>query len=198
MVLPDSKQSQERNTTIGDILALSSAALYGLYTVLLKKFVGDERKLAMRKFLGTIGVINSISLILPVFLLSHFKVEDLSPLSWKIALGLLVNGLFNMASDLLWAKAILLTSPLLASIALTVSVPLAVMADCILRGKRFGLEYLGGSALVLIGFFLVNYHDNATNAAEEEISTSIDATPREILTGSDSPDVADGFNDVGH
>ena len=56
---------------IGDALALGSAVLYGLYTVYMKKRVGDEARVDMLLFFGFVGAINML-LIWPFFIVLHF------------------------------------------------------------------------------------------------------------------------------
>lgn len=65
---------------------------------------------------GFIGLCNVVTLAPVVIALHLTKIEDLSLISWPIFGSLLLNGLISMLSDLLWARAVLLTSPLVASI----------------------------------------------------------------------------------
>ena len=46
----------------GDVLALLSAALYGIYTTRFKQRVGDESRVDMLLFLGSVGVLNAVCL----------------------------------------------------------------------------------------------------------------------------------------
>ena len=55
---------------IGDGFALCSAILYGVYTTLMKKKIGDESRINMFLFFGFVGVLNMITL-LPGFALIH-------------------------------------------------------------------------------------------------------------------------------
>jgi hypothetical protein len=56
-------------------------------------------------------------IMFPIVLILHFsKAESLSGLTFYIFLSLLLNGVISMISDTLWAKSVLLTSPLIASI----------------------------------------------------------------------------------
>ena len=56
---------------LGDGLALASAVLYGLYTTLLKKNIGDEKRVDMLLFLGFVGLANTI-LVWPGLVALHF------------------------------------------------------------------------------------------------------------------------------
>ena len=56
---------------IGDALALGSAVLYGLYTVYMKKKVGDEGQVDMLMFFGFVGAINML-ILWPCFFVLHY------------------------------------------------------------------------------------------------------------------------------
>ncbi|KAL8972730.1 MAG: hypothetical protein Q9183_000381 [Haloplaca sp. 2 TL-2023] len=55
---------------IGDALALSSAVLYGVYTTVMKKRIGDESRVNMPLFFGFVGLFNTI-ILLPGFPILH-------------------------------------------------------------------------------------------------------------------------------
>ncbi|KAL8987677.1 MAG: hypothetical protein Q9177_003138 [Variospora cf. flavescens] len=57
--------------SIGDALALLSAVLYGIYTTLMKKRIGDEARVDMALFFGLVGLFNIVTL-LPGFLVFHY------------------------------------------------------------------------------------------------------------------------------
>jgi hypothetical protein len=81
----------------------------------------------------------------------------------------------TVLSDLLWAYAIMFTSPLIVSLGIvrsrrsrfahasasgiSLSVPLAMMSDALLHHSTFSPLYLLGLGLVLVGFFIANVHD---------------------------------------
>lgn len=68
-----------------------------------------------------------------------------------------MNGFIGtVLSDYLWLWAVLLTSPLVATVGLSLTIPLAMLTDIVLKGKSFTWLYLLGSALVVGGFLLVN------------------------------------------
>ncbi|KAL8944723.1 MAG: hypothetical protein Q9216_000292 [Gyalolechia sp. 2 TL-2023] len=56
---------------IGDALALLSAIMYGIYTTMMKKKIGDEARVNMSLFFGFVGLFNAVTL-LPGFLIMHF------------------------------------------------------------------------------------------------------------------------------
>jgi solute carrier family 35 protein F5 len=60
-----------RQVALGDAMALLSAVLYGVYAVLMKKRIGDERRISMPVFFGLVGLFN-VLLLWPGFLILHF------------------------------------------------------------------------------------------------------------------------------
>ena len=62
-----------------------------------------------------------------------------------------------MVSDYLWARAIVLTSPVMATVGLSITIPLAFLADIVLNGyTAITVNSIVGSVLVMAGFVLVN------------------------------------------
>lgn len=60
-----------KEIAIGDVLAFTSAVMYGIYTTLMKKRIGDESRVDMPLFFGFVGLFNFITL-LPGFFILHF------------------------------------------------------------------------------------------------------------------------------
>ena len=60
-----------KQIAIGDILAFASAVMYGIYTTVMKKKIGDESRADMFMFFGFVGLFNIITL-LPGFFVLHF------------------------------------------------------------------------------------------------------------------------------
>lgn len=61
---------------IGDALAFISAVLYGLYSVFLKKRVGDETRVNLPLFFGFVGLINILLLWPGIVILHYTGVEE--------------------------------------------------------------------------------------------------------------------------
>lgn len=75
---------------LGDAMAFFSAIMYGLYTVVMKKRIGNEDRVNMPLFFGLVGLFNVI-LLWPGFLVLHFtgvETFELPPTSkiWAIVL----------------------------------------------------------------------------------------------------------------
>jgi solute carrier family 35 protein F5 len=63
---------------LGDAMAAFSAILYGVYTVVMKKQVGDESKVNMQLFFGLVGFFNLVMLWPGFFILHWTGVEQFS------------------------------------------------------------------------------------------------------------------------
>lgn len=172
--LGDSKSGSSKvasNPVLGDILSLVSAAMYAVYiTLIRKKLPDDDGKsghASMAQFLGYLGLFNML-IFLPIPLVLNFaNLEPFNTLTWK-QLGLIVGkGMFdNVLSDLLWAKAILLTSTTVATAGLTIQVPLAAIVDSLTGNAPPIMDYIGAAA-VMVGFAGINIPSDSCSAPEE-------------------------------
>lgn len=172
--LGDSKSGSGKvasNPVLGDILSLVSAAMYAVYiTLIRKKLPDDDGKsghASMAQFLGYLGLFNLL-IFLPIPLVLNFaNLEPFNTLTWK-QLGLIVGkGMFdNVLSDLLWAKAILLTSTTVATAGLTIQVPLAAIVDSLTGNAPPIMDYIGAAA-VMVGFAGINIPSDSCSVPDE-------------------------------
>ncbi|KAL2357455.1 hypothetical protein BJ546DRAFT_836026 [Cryomyces antarcticus] len=155
-----------RQIAVGDALAFSSAVLYGVYTVLMKKRIGDEARVDMPVFFGLVGLFNVV-LLWPGLLVLHWTgVEPFElPPTGKILTIVLVNSLSSLISDFCWAYAMLLTSPLVVTVGLSMTIPLSLVGQVVLNGQTASAAYWLGAGVVLCSFLFVN-HQSGTGEAE--------------------------------
>ena len=176
--LSDELQISTRTNTatpwIGDLLALFSAILYACYSVttalVLKKRDSIESP-PIQLVLGFVGLFNLVTLWPLIILLHVTKREDLSslsPLFWTLVLS---KGLFdNVLSGIMWAKAIKLSSPTLASVGLSLTIPLAVASDWALpygNGKPNSLLIIG-AVLTICGFILSAFSEHQNQERNDQ------------------------------
>ncbi|OQR87530.1 Drug/Metabolite Transporter (DMT) Superfamily [Achlya hypogyna] len=163
-VLNDSG-SATRDNVWGDALALFAAFMYGVYTTAIRRCIPDETRVSLGLFFGLLGVLNFVCLLPLVLLLHYSQLESLSALSGEI-LGLLtVKGLFdNVLSDYLWALAMLFTTPTVATIGLSLTVPFAIVSDFVFHSMSPTLVTVLASAFVVAGFVLINVSSEKTAA----------------------------------
>ncbi|RKP12868.1 hypothetical protein BJ684DRAFT_22939 [Piptocephalis cylindrospora] len=157
-------------TILGDLLALSGAFFYGAYATFLKRDLRDERRVDPQMFLGFVGLFNLV-LLWPIFFIFHYTgVETFElPSTSLVWIMLLANALVGtFLSDYLWLLAMLMTSPLVVTLGLSLTIPLALVGDMVRKGVVPGVGYWIGAILVLLGFFLVNSSTLGEETEEEE------------------------------
>ncbi|KAG8219904.1 ribosome biogenesis protein SLX9-domain-containing protein [Butyriboletus roseoflavus] len=127
---------------LGDILALFSALFYAMYLIFLKVQIKDESRIDMQLFFGYVGLLN-ILLCWPVGLLLHWlRVESLEfPDTKETVLAILSNMFITLLSDYIYVIAMLKTTPLVVTVGLSLTIPLAVVGDYFL-GKPATLQVL--------------------------------------------------------
>jgi len=146
----------DHGSLLGDALALLSAFMYGCYVTLIKYKIQDESSVNMFLFFALLGLINVVCLWPFLFILHYTHYEQFQWPPPNI-LGLLtLNGLISVASDYFWAQSILYTSPVVATVGLSMMMPVAMIADEVFRGEKHSVLYWSGSMFVMCGFILVN------------------------------------------
>lgn len=142
---------------IGDILAFVSAVIYGVYAVIMKARIGDERRVNMPLFFGFVGLWN-VLLLWPFFILLHLAgIERFElPPDNRVTSIILVNSASSLVSDFCWAYAMLLTSPLVVTVGLSLTIPLSLVGQMVLDGQYASGTYWVGAGVVLLSFVFVN------------------------------------------
>ena len=138
---------------LGNIATLVSAFLYGLYAAQLKLELPSEEEMPLPYLFGLFGAITLV-LFAPWIAIAHvLHLERFSPPAQGTLLALVLNALLgSVLANMLLARAMLLASPLVATVGLSLSIPLAMAADA-LRGRgAFGQAALLGTAAVWAGF----------------------------------------------
>jgi len=109
-------------------------------------------------FFGFLGIANAL-ILWPLFLLFHYTSwESFIIPKGRVLASLFINALLGtVLSNYLWLWSMLLTTPLLATIGLSLTIPLAMIADTILHHKSFTVLYIIGVLLVIVGFITVSF-----------------------------------------
>lgn len=159
-----------RELAVGDALALLSAVLYGLYTVMLKQTTvsATPLELNMPLFFGLVGAWN-IVLLVPLFPILHwtgiesFQLPPTSRVWWILVL----NSVSALASDIAWAYAMVLTSPLVVTVGLSLTIPLSLVGEMLIQGRYEGWLYWLGAAVVVGSFVFVDREEREDEVVEE-------------------------------
>lgn len=159
-----SKPVSNSNLSIlfGNSLALAGALIYGIYTILLKlstmiKNSSLERNLNTHLFFALVGL-SCLLFLWPIIILLHFTGAEIFalPNTRHILVLLLINILITFISDFCWCKAVILTSPLTVTVGLSLTIPLAMVGDWVIKGFKVNWIYVTGAAIVTIGFLIIN------------------------------------------
>ncbi|KAJ6243302.1 solute carrier family 35 member f5 [Anaeramoeba flamelloides] len=149
--------TEGKSTIYGDIITLVSSACYGFYPVTIFKLLTDTSKFKPPMFLSIMGLV-SLFYYWPLFFI--FQWTGLETFVWpslKICGMLFINALIgSFLSDYIWTFSVFLTSPLVATLGLNLTIPLAMIAQRVIEKTHYKTLYIIGAVSVIIGFFIVN------------------------------------------
>lgn len=154
------QQSSMSITLTGDSFALIGALVYGCYTTLFKHKEKLVSRYDMNLVFGLIGLCTLTTMWPTYFLyqkyINPFETLDFPPSS-TILMLILFNCSLSFISNYCWAKSvILLSSPLVVTMGLTMTIPLAMLGDMIFNHKPFSLHYLFGAFYIIQGFIIID------------------------------------------
>lgn len=192
------------NAPLGDALSLLSAFCYALYVTLLKLRIQSEDRVSMPLFFGFVGAFN-IALLWPMGFVLHFSgIEPFEfPRDRATWIGVAINMSITFVSDFAYLLSMLKTAPLVATVGLSLTIPLAVAIDLVKGTHSGGMAANIGSLAVLLSFVAIGWDDN--QAAEEDPLVSVGghtadtgvARGRRQSRGQDDREDAEG-NDSGY
>ncbi|RYP24461.1 hypothetical protein DL765_000481 [Monosporascus sp. GIB2] len=162
----------QQQIAIGDAMALISAVVYGLYVVVMKQRVGNEDRVNMPLFFGLVGIFN-IVFLWPLFFILHWTgIEPFEmPPTGKVWFIIMVNSISSFISDMSWAYAMLLTTPLVVTVGLSLTIPLSLIGEMIQYEQYSSFVYWIGAFIVLLSFIFINHESH------EEDETNLDSDP---------------------
>ncbi|OBA23907.1 hypothetical protein METBIDRAFT_30275 [Metschnikowia bicuspidata var. bicuspidata NRRL YB-4993] len=208
---------KSKSSVYGNFLALLGAFFYALYLIRMKTKCGTGQKTTNeRELFGWVGVF-SLLFGIPLLIFSDFfGVEKFEiPSTYSILVMISINAIFSVVSDYVTILAMLLTSPLVTSLALTSSIPITIFLDLLIldisqdtspSSASRTLMYGFGVLCILVSVILININITSENELiEEVIEETLEAAIQddEILSPILSPYLASSSaqamfgNDVG-
>ncbi|RDL39736.1 Multidrug resistance efflux transporter EmrE [Venustampulla echinocandica] len=155
---PHKSQSE---IAIGDAMAFGSAIMYGIYAIVMKKRIGNEDRVNMPLFFGLVGLFNVIFLWPAFFLLHYTGIETFElPPTGKIWTIVLLNSASSFLSDYSWAYAMLLTTPLVVTVGLSMTIPLSLIGQMVLSKQYSSALYWVGASIVVLSFLFINHESH--------------------------------------
>ena len=76
-----------------------------------------------------------------------------------------INSVTSLVSDLCWAYSMLLTSPLVVTVGLSLTIPLSLIGQMIEYSQTSSISYWIGACIVLLSFVFVNHESSQDEAA---------------------------------
>ncbi|KAI1326836.1 hypothetical protein F5Y16DRAFT_218879 [Xylariaceae sp. FL0255] len=154
----DFPHKSQGQIAVGDAMAFFSAVIYGLYVVVMKIRVGNESRVNMPLFFGLVGMFN-IVLLWPLFPILHYTgIEPFEPPpTGKIWAIIILNSLSSFLSDISWAYALLLTTPLVVTVGLSLTIPLSLIGEMIQYNQYSSFVYWIGALVVVFSFLFINH-----------------------------------------
>ncbi|KAB7505358.1 Solute carrier family 35 member F5, partial [Armadillidium nasatum] len=149
---------------VGVMWSFVGALFYAFYMVFLKRQVPSEEKMDLPMFFGFVGLFNAIILWPGFFILNATGLEVFQVPTKQQLLYIILNGLVGtVLSELLWLWGCFLTSSLMATLSLTLTIPMTMLCDIFLKGVVYSWHFYVGSIPVLFAFiavtFLTHYED---------------------------------------
>ena len=148
--------SLEKDLPLGAVWTLAGALFYSSYIVFLRRKIDHEDKLDVPMFFGFVGLF-SFLLLWPLFFLLHFTQYELFQLPNRVQLiALLVNGIVGtVMSELLWMFGCFYSSSLIATLSISLTIPLTTFADVLVKKVSYDKLFYIGSIPMFVSFFLV-------------------------------------------
>jgi len=141
---------------LGSLWTLSGSIFYSSYIVFLRRKIDHEDKLDVPMFFGFVGLF-SFLFLWPLFFVLHFTNHEHFDLPDKQQMiALLINGIVGtVLSELLWLFGCFYTSSLIATLSISLTIPLTTFADVLIKNVEYDQLFYVGSIPMFVSFFIV-------------------------------------------
>lgn len=155
LIIARSDNDQEQSRGMGDMCVLLSALSYGTFDVYLRYNFPENTDL--RGIMVIMGAIVSVVMV-PVIYISDLigfeifhapNIEQFAGLSFVVMTG-------SFLAEYCMVKAVMILSPFVASIGITLNVPISIMIDLVVNSISLQWNFGIGAILCLGGFALVS------------------------------------------
>eukprot|EP00775_Hariotina_reticulata_P006467 gene6467-6695_t len=197
VTLSDASADDGSQSLLGDALCVVSAVLYSCYTIIMQQQLGADDVEAPALLFGYIGVLTAL-MGLPVVLTLHWwGVWDLMELHPQALLLAVLNGLMDyVCADYTWVRAVLLLGSTVATLGMSLQIPLATAGDLLLRrhphwldSQQSVLMTCGGTVAILAGILGVNLASSLRRGqVAEDVGSSTVAVQEPLLGQADALD----------
>ncbi|KAK7075174.1 hypothetical protein SK128_015223, partial [Halocaridina rubra] len=141
---------------LGVVWSLVGAVVYACYMVFLRRKVPTEDRMDFTMFFGFVGLFNTIILWPGFPLLDVLGWETFQLPNKEQLLYMSVNGLIGtVLSELLWLWGCFLTSSLMATLSLSLTIPLTMMVDILLKNIKYSYVFYVGAVPMMLSFVIV-------------------------------------------
>lgn len=183
---------------IGVALSFMSALFYAIYLVVFSVISRRSGQVDISLMFGVIGLFSFVAFTPILLFVNQAEIEPQFPLPTQqqmllIILNSLIGSIF---SDYLWLYATLLTnSSLLSSISLTLTIPLSMVADFLIRNQFPTMDQLIASIPIMVSFIgasLLNSSQQNGHAKSDEFKMTPKNRLRDVIF-SDRDDEAESL-----
>lgn len=175
------------SSAFGDILTLTSAAMFSLVSVMLRKLAPSEFDLSF--FMGMNGVFAIAMSPMVLYAAHHSGVENFRPPTGNVLMALSLNAVLGCTcANYLYTSALLLLSPLVTTVCMSLTIPVSALTDEVfLRQHAFSAEWLLGATLVASGVIFAAFDmETAPTSGDKNKGEWAEAAEMESLLDSQS------------
>ena len=116
-----------------------------------------------------VGLFNAVFL-LPLFPILDYTGVEIFEWPNLPALGAMtLNAIFGtVISDFCWCKSVVLLGPLLPTLGIALTIPLAMLYNVIIEGQKFSLVYYLGSVIIVAAFLALSARDYQISSKQKQ------------------------------